>query len=252
VVLRRGVRVGQSPLDLVRLAGRGLRLAAAGSSRTVRSRIVSVDMDRFVCVFFSLSDSKLIPYILPAMPALALSIAASSADALRREVFYSALGTVLVALALAAASMYAPRFLASTDRNHYFLMLARPLVRLPRAGHLRYLRHVPAPPRCYPCRGILERGVVFGRAASHAGRRVVAPVYSGVALARALGAIPRDEPFYSVATYDQTLAFYSQRTPKLVAYRGELDLVCATLPALKFPRWGISSASGKRYRKAMR
>jgi hypothetical protein len=51
----------------------------------------------------------------------------------------------------------------------------------------------------------------------------VAPVYSGAALARALPAVPRDIPVYSVATYDQTLPFYSQRTVELVAYRGELD-----------------------------
>ncbi len=52
---------------------------------------------------------------------------------------------------------------------------------------------------------------------------VVAPIYSGIVLARALGAVPRDEPVYSVGTYDQTLPFYGQRTVKLVAYRGELD-----------------------------
>ncbi len=38
----------------------------------------------FVGVFFSLSDSKLIPYLLPAMPALALLIAASPVAVLRR------------------------------------------------------------------------------------------------------------------------------------------------------------------------
>jgi hypothetical protein len=52
---------------------------------------------------------------------------------------------------------------------------------------------------------------------------VVAPVYSGVVLARALGDVGPDVPIYSVGTYDQTLPFYWQRTVKLVAYRGELD-----------------------------
>ncbi len=33
----------------------------------------------FIGVFFSLSDSKLMPYILPAMPALALLIARAAA-----------------------------------------------------------------------------------------------------------------------------------------------------------------------------
>ena len=51
----------------------------------------------------------------------------------------------------------------------------------------------------------------------------MAPIYSGVVLARAVRAIPPDAPLYSVATYDQTLPFYWQRTFTLVAYRGELD-----------------------------
>ena len=35
--------------------------------------------------------------------------------------------------------------------------------------------------------------------------------------------MPRDEPIFSIGTYDQTLPFYWQRTVRLVAYRGELD-----------------------------
>ena len=45
----------------------------------------------FVCVFFSLSDSKLIPYILPAMPALALLIAGLPEQSLERDVPRTAL-----------------------------------------------------------------------------------------------------------------------------------------------------------------
>jgi hypothetical protein len=64
-------------------------------------------------------------------------------------------------------------------------------------------------------------------------------VYSGIELARALDAVPGrgaagvpvgvpfgvpvGVPIYSVATYDQGLPFYWQRTVTLVAYRGELD-----------------------------
>jgi hypothetical protein len=51
----------------------------------------------------------------------------------------------------------------------------------------------------------------------------VAPIYSGVTIARAFPAMPRDVPLYSIATYDQTLPFYWGRTVELVSYRGELD-----------------------------
>ncbi len=54
-----------------------LRVLAAGwrrraPPRRIQSRALSLDLGACSsCVFFSLSDSKLIPYILPAMPALA-------------------------------------------------------------------------------------------------------------------------------------------------------------------------------------
>jgi 4-amino-4-deoxy-L-arabinose transferase-like glycosyltransferase len=192
----------------------------------------------FVCVFFSFSDSKLIPYILPAMPALALLIAASSADALRREIFWSALGTLLAALALAAASIYAPRLLASTVRNQYFLTLAKPLLQIAALLAISgifvvFQRRDLTRAAVFLSVGWCLAGLLLMRAAA-----AVAPVYSGVALARALGAIPRDEPFYSVATYDQTLPFYSQRTLKLVAYRGELDFGLRHNPDAEIPTVG--------------
>jgi hypothetical protein len=63
----------------------------------------------------------------------------------------------------------------------------------------------------------------------------VAPIYSGAVLARAAGGIARDEPLYSVGTYDQTLPFYLRRTFKLVAYRGELDFGLRHDPAAEIP-----------------
>jgi 4-amino-4-deoxy-L-arabinose transferase-like glycosyltransferase len=190
----------------------------------------------FVCVFFSLSDSKLIPYILPAMPALALLIAATPADTLRRDVLFTALFTLLAGAALAAASIYGSRLLVSTDRNHYFLMLAKPLVQISAllavSGTFVLFQRRRHLTRAAVFLGVgwCLAGLLLMRAAA-----VVAPVYSGVVLARALGAIPRDEPLYSVGTYDQTLPFYSQRTLTLVAYRGELDFGLRHDPQLEIP-----------------
>ena len=39
----------------------------------------------FICLFFSISDSKLMPYILPAMPALAVLIGALPLPILKRD-----------------------------------------------------------------------------------------------------------------------------------------------------------------------
>jgi 4-amino-4-deoxy-L-arabinose transferase-like glycosyltransferase len=178
----------------------------------------------FIGGFFSLSDSKLAPYILPAMPALALLIAASPAAAWRRDLLFTAIFTVLVALGLAAASLYGPRFMPATDRNQYFAMLAAPLAEiaalLALSGMFVLLqrRRDPTHSAVFLGVGWCLAGLLLMRAAG-----LVAPVYSGVVLARAVSAVPPAEPLYSVGTFDQTLPFYWQRTFKLVAYRGELD-----------------------------
>jgi 4-amino-4-deoxy-L-arabinose transferase-like glycosyltransferase len=190
----------------------------------------------FVCVFFSLSDSKLIPYILPAMPALALLIAASPVAAWRRDLLFTAAFTVLVSILFAAASIYGPRFIASTARGQYFAMLARPLaeiaVLLAVSGMFVLLQRRRDPTRAAVFLGVgwCLAGMLLMRAAG-----LVAPIYSGVVLARAVDAIRHDDPVYSVGTYDQTLPFYWQRTFRLVAYRGELDFGLRHDPEAEIP-----------------
>ncbi len=180
----------------------------------------------FIGVFFSLSDSKLIPYILPLMPAVAVLIGASPLGTLRREAALTAALTLMAGAALIAGAHWGPRGVVPTERNQYFLLLAGPLqqigVLLAATGVFVLVR----------CRRDLTRAVVvlgvgwclsallLARAAA-----AVSPIYSGVVLARALEAlhVPGDVPIYSVATYDQTLPFYWRRKVMLVAYRGELD-----------------------------
>jgi 4-amino-4-deoxy-L-arabinose transferase-like glycosyltransferase len=178
----------------------------------------------FVCVFFSLSDSKLIPYILPAMPALALLMATLPEAARRLDLKCAALLTLLAALMLAIACGFGPRLLPQTVRNGFFLQLTGPLAQtaalLGVSAALTLVQRGRDLTRAgiFLAFGWCLAGMLLMRSAA-----AVAPVYSGITLARALGAVPRDEPIYSVGTYDQTLPFYSQRTVQLVAYRGELD-----------------------------
>jgi Aminoarabinose transferase C-terminal domain len=73
-------------------------------------------------------------------------------------------------------------------------------------------------------------GLMLMRAAG-----VVAPVYSGVILARAVDAVPPEVPVYSIGLYDQTLPFYWRHTFKLVAYRGELDFGLRRDPEAEIP-----------------
>ena len=190
----------------------------------------------FVCVFFSLSDSKLIPYILPAMPALALLVAASPASALRRDLLGTAIFTLLVSVALAAASLYGPRFIPATDRSQYFALLARPVAQiallLAVTGLFVLLKRGRDTTQVAAFLGVgwCLSGMLLMRAAG-----LVAPIYSGVSLANAVGTIPMSEPIYSVGTYDQTLPFYWRRTVTIVAYRGELDFGLNQNPQVEIP-----------------
>jgi 4-amino-4-deoxy-L-arabinose transferase-like glycosyltransferase len=178
----------------------------------------------FVLGFFSLSDSKLIPYVLPAMPAVALLIGALPSAVLRRDVRFAAVLVLVLGIALAAASLYLPHLIAPSDRSPYFLALAQPLLRVAAVLAVSAL-FVLAKRDPDATGGAVFLGVgwclavlLLVRAAA-----AVAPIYSGRSLAQALEGEPREWPIYSVGTYDQTLPFYLRRTVTLVAYRGELD-----------------------------
>ena len=190
----------------------------------------------FVLVFFSLSDSKLMPYILPAMPALALLIAAQPRRALQRDLRLTAWLTMIAAASLGVASLYWPRLVAPSDRSAYFLLLAKPL------GFIAAVLGVSG------AFVLVQRGRDSTRAAVFLGvgwclawlllvrsATAVAPVYSGVGLAGALSAAERQAPLFSVGTYDQTLPFYLQRTVRLVAYRGEFDYGLQHAPGAEIP-----------------
>jgi 4-amino-4-deoxy-L-arabinose transferase-like glycosyltransferase len=178
----------------------------------------------FIGIFFSLSDSKLMPYILPVMPALALLIAAQHERALTRDFRLTAALTLIAGVSLGIASLHWASVIATSDRRDYFLPLAKPL------GQIALLLTVTgAFVLVQRARDVNRAGVFLGvgwclawlllaRAAA-----LVAPIYSGVNLAAAIPAAERDAPVYSVGTYDQSVTFYLRRPVTLVEYRGELD-----------------------------
>jgi 4-amino-4-deoxy-L-arabinose transferase-like glycosyltransferase len=185
----------------------------------------------FVLVFFSLSDSKLIPYILPAWPALALLMAGLPQEALARDLKRTALLTVGIALALGLLCLLGPAHIAESERSAYFLALGKPfaliaaLLAVSGLYVLTQQRRGVTRAAVFLGVGWALSGLLFVQAAAH-----LAPVYSGVELARALPAVPPDAAIYSVRTYDQTLPFYWRHTVTLVAYRGELDYGLKQVP----------------------
>jgi 4-amino-4-deoxy-L-arabinose transferase-like glycosyltransferase len=211
-------------LSAVRVLGGGWRKAAADAAGKFQPTVFLWIWVVFIGVFFSLSDSKLMPYILPIMPALALLIAALPAETLKSDFLFTAALTLAAGVALGAASLNWPRVIATSDRSVYFLPLARPLgqiaLLLTVSGAFVLAQRARNATRAAAFLGVgwCLAWLLLVRAAA-----LVGPVFSGADLAAALPAADRGSPLYSVGTYDQSLTFYLRRTVMLVAYRGELD-----------------------------
>jgi 4-amino-4-deoxy-L-arabinose transferase-like glycosyltransferase len=178
----------------------------------------------FIVVFFSLSDSKLMPYILPAMPALALLIGALPMATLKRDLKGTAILTTIAALALGIATWKLSTLIPASAGKPYFLLAATPLrevaLLLLFSGLFVWLAGGRDVTRSAAVLGVgwCLAVLLMMRAAV-----LVAPIYSGVDLAKALPVSERDAPLYSIRTYDQSLPFYLRRTVTLVSFRGELD-----------------------------
>jgi 4-amino-4-deoxy-L-arabinose transferase-like glycosyltransferase len=177
-----------------------------------------------VFVFFSASNSKLIPYILPMFPALALLAGSAAEPRLRADLRATGVGLVVAGLVLAVGVAVLPRLLHNPERAPYFLSIRTPLglialVLVVGGAIVRGLRG-----------GSVPLTVAIGTTAYATFiavswcARLLAPLYSGgPLLARLSPALRSTAAVYSVRMYDQSLPFYLKRTVTLVDYRGELD-----------------------------
>jgi 4-amino-4-deoxy-L-arabinose transferase-like glycosyltransferase len=203
-----------------------------------------------IFVFFSASDSKLLSYILPMFPALALLMATSPAERLNADLRATGAGMIVVGALLLLGAALLPRVLYETflydPRTAPYFSQIRPALALMGAcsvgGGITAWRVRPD--------GIRPTlAVGLGGFATWAGAlwaaAIVAPLYSGAALYAQLPvSLRQGVPVYSVRTYDQSLTFYLRHPVTLVDYRGELDFgqtlepsrSIATLAAFA-PRW---------------
>jgi 4-amino-4-deoxy-L-arabinose transferase-like glycosyltransferase len=190
----------------------------------------------FVLVFFSLSSSKLAPYILPMFPPLALLTAAREAHRNARTLLCSAAILLLFAIALLAGSL-APTLLSKDPAVVQIATGLRPIVMLFVAVALATAAGV--------WRAVqLQRfdDAVLGLAvASFLGLAMLIgtvghePLRSGQPLAAQIPAeLAAHAPLFSVRTYDQTIPFYLQRTMFLVDTRGELEYGLQHAPGAAF------------------
>jgi 4-amino-4-deoxy-L-arabinose transferase-like glycosyltransferase len=180
-----------------------------------------------VVIFFSASKSKLLPYVLPVVPALALIVAASVSRMSVRVVRMSVMVTLAVA-GILAAGIVAFAQLAREEKQSVLLdaitpgIVAMALVLALSAGLAFWSArrgNASASLTQVACGWFVAGALLVGWCAAAAG-----PLYSAEGMARLLEKRdPAPTHIYNVAYYEQTLPFYLRRTVELVDFRGELD-----------------------------
>jgi 4-amino-4-deoxy-L-arabinose transferase-like glycosyltransferase len=194
----------------------------------------------FILIFFSASHSKLIPYILPAIPTLALLVAAPRSGhdqegSLPRDLLTGALLTIAFALGVLG---FASGWRASPG-SLALLVLLRPALLataavLLAAGALSL--RLRARRRPLGALAALSFGWFAAAVAITGGGFAVQGLYSAKDAAAAIARVaPHGAPVFTVQDYYQSLPFYLRRTVTLVDYRDEFSFGLEQAPQLGIP-----------------
>ncbi len=208
------------------------RTLLASKSRSFDPARILCAWTVFVLVFFSLSHAKLIPYILPAVPSLALLAAMPAGhDDARRDLLGGALASLAAALGIV---LYATGSLNSGQSRVLALWLA-PVVNGTAAllvigsGCCLLLRRKN---RLDAALAVLCGGWFLASLSILIGANRAQQFFSSKDAADALNAHVAasspvssvQTPVFSVQTYEQAMTFYLKRTVVLVDYRDEFAL----------------------------
>jgi len=189
-----------------------------------------------VIVFFSASQSKLPGYVLPAVPAILLLFARhypALSDRLRRS---PALACVASGIALAVLAAALPdlskRFSWSAFDTEYSFWLFAAALALSAAGLAALALQDGA--RHEAALAVVGLGSLLAVQLALSGTHALDEHYSSERLIETIVGdhlrFPRDPPFYSVASYDQSVPFYLGRSVTLVGYKDELAPGIASEP----------------------
>jgi 4-amino-4-deoxy-L-arabinose transferase-like glycosyltransferase len=207
----------------------------AAFARAWRAPASGFKLDRFlviwtgvIVVFFSASHSKLPGYVLPAVPAILLLFARhypALTERLRRAPAFACVASGLALALLAAALPALSARLAWTEFNaDYSIWLLAAGLASSAAGFaaLRLLRRS----RQEASFAVLGLGSLLAVQIALSGTHVLDEHYSSERLMEGVVGeklrFPREPPFYSVASFDQSVPFYLGRPVTLVGYKGEL------------------------------
>jgi 4-amino-4-deoxy-L-arabinose transferase-like glycosyltransferase len=189
----------------------------------------------FVLVFFSFSDSKLIPYILPAVPALALLCAGRKEGDGRGALLAGALLSLAFCLGVLA---YASGRWSSADGLELAVLIRPTLFWTCTLLALGSLVSTLCVQRGRPMAALaalcgswfLALGTIL--LAANAAQALFSAKDIAWALRREAGPSgAATDPIFSVQAYQQSLIFYLQRPIVLVDYRDEFDLGLTQDPA---------------------
>jgi 4-amino-4-deoxy-L-arabinose transferase-like glycosyltransferase len=189
----------------------------------------------FVLVFFSSSDAKLIPYILPAIPPLALLAAAPRGPAAGRAERGHLLAGAAASLAFAIGVLvYASAVWSSAKGRALALELRPSLVCTSLALATAAVGCVVLARREHTLAALaaLAAGWFAAAATITVGATTAEQYFSAKDIALRLRAVASPGAHvYSVHTYEQSLPFYLGRTVVLVDYRDEFAFGLARDPA---------------------
>jgi 4-amino-4-deoxy-L-arabinose transferase-like glycosyltransferase len=196
----------------------------------------------FVLAFFSASHSKLIPYILPAIPTLALLVAAPRPGHDRGHLLAGALLTLCFALGVlgfATGWRSSPGGLALLHLLRPALLATAAVLLTAGALSLRLrARRSPLGALAALCLGWFAAAVTVT-----AGGFAVEELYSAKDAAAAIArvAVP-GAPVFTVRDYYQSLPFYLQHTVTLVDYHDEFTFGLEQAPQLGIPNLAAFAA----------
>jgi 4-amino-4-deoxy-L-arabinose transferase-like glycosyltransferase len=178
-----------------------------------------------VFVFFSASDSKLVGYILPLFPALALLIGDYLASAGRRVLLAQSAVAAVLGIALAAAAPWAPDFASEAVpplllEGYVPWLIAAGLALL--AGGIFSAAFLVRGMRVPAALSLACGGLALAQAAL-SGHESLAPSLSAYHVVQQIrDQVKPDTPFYFVQTFDHTALFYLGRKVTMVSVTDEL------------------------------
>jgi 4-amino-4-deoxy-L-arabinose transferase-like glycosyltransferase len=207
-----------------------------------------------VFVFFSVSSSKLVSYILPMFPALALLTGARLTQISPRALAWHMLPAALAGLALLVLmpgiARYASREVPVELFQQYAVWLSvAAILQIAAAAAAAWLAHGRRPALALAL--LAFGGVIFAQLVL-SGHESLSSANSAYYVAQKIKPeLKPAMPFYSVNTYDQSLQFYLQRSTTMVVYKDELGFGIAQEPQKFIASFDLFEKSWNAEREAL-